>query len=1798
MASFFSGFGRGFCAARVSSERGSQASPLVRQGLLGRLALLCSVSAIAIGASGGAHAGQLQASAFQTYDPTQASSIVPGAFSLFVMPVSSILPTQMNEGFAEVGKKTAGFDLLAPSQLQGNLLTDIEPVVIGPGGKLYLTDGHHTFTALENSIYGNNPNVFVNVIANYSNLTTSQFFQTMQSQNLLLPLNDGVPQTLNTATGAPLPTSLTGLTSDPYRGLEYSILKNKSSKLFTTGATTPGLDKMTGFYSDFLEAAAYRNANGGLGLPYLSPFDIAIATKWNLTASSTTTLPNIPGTVTAAQLPGFILGSNIVLNGVISNSTLATGALDGNGGFTGITTINAGTAASPITIGTPNTGFIMQLGSDDKDSVTLGGANTYTGGTSILAGNLFVASDSSLGAAVPAGATIDPNNIKASVQAANGIIFNSLTEGNGTLTLGTSTATGNGTLTFSTARPIAVDGEAATINVNGYITTLTGQLVSLGSNGVGLGNATGVSDLTIDDNSANKGVLILSTASPNFYGNIIIGNSNKPTVRVTNDAALGNTTGAAASIGQIDLNGGTLQAGASFAAPERNLFLGSPSKFDVNGFTTSWGSLTDVQRTLTVLNSNTTTSGAVTFGSLNISGTNTTSATGATATLALSGGTAGETVTLSNGIARTDRSTLLIAPTSVMTGTTLGVTEKVLSGTAPTLTNGIVAPWTIIDLGGSSVSNGAAAGNNRFNFATYNSTTGYCVATYSKIGSGTTGGVTVATATDVVEQTGNAMLTANAQAYALKVDSGAVITATGKTLTLGDGTNPAGLILGGSGAAINGGTLAFGGSEAVVVVRGTTSVTSALTGTNGLTLAGTGTLTLGAVSSGLSGFVNVDSGTLNITAANALPNVTGLNLSNVSSNPSAAILSLSASNSFAFLNSAGNNSSINLSGGAALTIGDTINNFNSTLSATITETGAAVVGAMTKNGSGMLDLSGASGGITLVTGSTVVVNGGILRIGNGIFSPSATNVFTLAGGTELQYAGNGGSKFNDPIQGSGIFHLIGGTVQLTSTSNTYSGGTIVEVGSILDLTTANVSSGNANIANAGGLVVFDQATSGTYGGVISDARQMEASSGPLLSGSLVKDDSTGASGGNVTLAAVQAYSGGTVIEAGTLTLGVTNAIASSSGVDLGRVGGPTGTGAAAPGGPVTATLALNADNTIQGLMNEAGNNTAVQLNSNILTLNIASGATFGFSGVIAGSGGLVMTGGGAEQLTGTSTYTGPTTINGGLLSVNGSIASSSLTTVNAGGTLGGNGSVGNTLINGGTLSPGNSIGTLGVVGNLAFTTAATYLVQISQTSSDLVSVSGTAKLAGTVQVVSIDGTYKFNQPHTILTATGGLGGTQFNSVVFQNFIDGNLSYTSNNVSLTLSLGLEQLAGLNANQTAVGAAIDRAVNSSGSLPGGFANLLNVSPSAMPGVLSQLSGEIGTGSQQTTFDAMTQFLTTLLDPFIGGRSGGTTQPGATPFAEEDANAYASTARKRSGREGDAYGMITKAVPRNPVFDPHWSVWAAGFGGSQTTDGNMALGSNGTTSSIAGAAVGADYLISPHTIAGFALAGGGTSFSVANNAGTGRSDLFQAGAFVRHTVGPAYVTAALAYGWQDVTTNRTVTVAGFDQLQAQFNANAFSGRIEGGYRTLTPWMGVTPYAAAQFTTFDLPAYAEQAIVGTNTFALAYNAKSVTAPRTEIGLRSDKSWAMQNAIFSLRGRFAWAHDYDTDRSVAATFQTLPGASFVVNGAAQASDKALTTLSAEVKWLNGFSLAATFEGEFSGTTKSYAGKGVARYGW
>ena len=67
-----------------------------------------------------------------------------------------------------------------------------------------------------------------------------------------------------------------------------------------------------------------------------------------------------------------------------------------------------------------------------------------------------------------------------------------------------------------------------------------------------------------------------------------------------------------------------------------------------------------------------------------------------------------------------------------------------------------------------------------------------------------------------------------------------------------------------------------------------------------------------------------------------------------------------------------------------------------------------------------------------------------------------------------------------------------------------------------------------------------------------------------------------------------------------------------------------------------------------------------------------------------------------------------------------------------------------------------------------------------------------------------------------------------------------------------------------------------------------------------------------------------------------------------------------------------------------------------------------------------------------------------------------------------------------------------------------------------------------------------------------------------------------------------------DLDRVDDRMDVVLPG----VNGARPSADGALVSAGAQMGWSNGFSLVGTFEGEFSDTTHSYAGKGTVRYMW
>jgi uncharacterized protein with beta-barrel porin domain len=204
------------------------------------------------------------------------------------------------------------------------------------------------------------------------------------------------------------------------------------------------------------------------------------------------------------------------------------------------------------------------------------------------------------------------------------------------------------------------------------------------------------------------------------------------------------------------------------------------------------------------------------------------------------------------------------------------------------------------------------------------------------------------------------------------------------------------------------------------------------------------------------------------------------------------------------------------------------------------------------------------------------------------------------------------------------------------------------------------------------------------------------------------------------------------------------------------------------------------------------------------------------------------------------------------------------------------------------------------------------------------------------------------------------------------------------------------------------------------------------------LSQLSGEAATGAQKVGLQLTDQFLNVMLDPFVDGRSG-------VGGADHPALGFAPERETMPPEIALAYASVFKAPQAPvPVYEPRWTVWGAGYGGSNRTTGDVAvIGSHDLSARTAGGAAGLDYHLTPDTVGGFALAGGGTDWSLSQGLGGGKSDAFQAGIYGATKYGPAYLAAAFAFANHWMSTDR---VAVGDHLTADSNAQSYGGRLEG--------------------------------------------------------------------------------------------------------------------------------------------------------
>jgi len=147
---------------------------------------------------------------------------------LFQARVSELRPTQSGVGLDEVYAKAEAMSRKNKDDLSAFLLIRPVPVVIGNGGRPYLTDHHHLARAVwevaqnknEAGLDESNARVVVEVINNWSVLKDAQFWKAMHDNRwvYLFDAMGGGP-----LQPAVLPKHVKDLRNDPYRGLAWYV---------------------------------------------------------------------------------------------------------------------------------------------------------------------------------------------------------------------------------------------------------------------------------------------------------------------------------------------------------------------------------------------------------------------------------------------------------------------------------------------------------------------------------------------------------------------------------------------------------------------------------------------------------------------------------------------------------------------------------------------------------------------------------------------------------------------------------------------------------------------------------------------------------------------------------------------------------------------------------------------------------------------------------------------------------------------------------------------------------------------------------------------------------------------------------------------------------------------------------------------------------------------------------------------------------------------------------------------------------------------------------------------------------------------------------------------------------------------------------------------------------------------------------------------------------------------------------------------------------------------------------------
>lgn len=503
-----------------------------------------------------------------------------------------------------------------------------------------------------------------------------------------------------------------------------------------------------------------------------------------------------------------------------------------------------------------------------------------------------------------------------------------------------------------------------------------------------------------------------------------------------------------------------------------------------------------------------------------------------------------------------------------------------------------------------------------------------------------------------------------------------------------------------------------------------------------------------------------------------------------------------------------------------------------------------------------------------------------------------------------------------------------------------------------------------------------------------------------------------------------------------------------------------------------------------------------------------------FAGVFeGGSRSGVTFASGTTTLSGTSAMTGNFLVRqGATLLVDGNTQSVGATFVDAGGTLGGTGTVGRVLLDG-TLSPGNAatpVSTLTVTGSLAIGPGATTALDVTPTGADRVNVSSVASLGGTLQIVAPTATLPIpGQRYTIVQAArvDGTFASVTDNLAFY-------AFTPTYSGTAVTLGVSQLSfntpdatggARNLSQQATG--LDRYDGAARGTNPDFDRvldqLLRLSPAAATTALHSVSGESYAAFTSVGLEQLDRFRMAALD----------------------------AAGACEGRGGQMRGR--------------YCAWADLYYVNASLDGSGDLA--GFDYTLSGFQGGVEARVAPDAVVGATIGYGNQrmrGFDFASRRLDG--DALFAGVYGTYGVGPWQAVGLLGYSRFDVDAERDIAVGNIArQARGNFSADGVTAAAALRYRTEIGGIRVVPEALLAFAQYWQGGLTETGADSLNLRVGGTNANSLT---TGIGVTASTDIALSGGAVlrpfaTLRYEHDWLAGAKEDHRITASFASVPEA-------------------------------------------------------